>query len=52
MTVSVLGLKRVLCEKETEKGLQKFLKVKKMSNQEYLENEPRFKKRELDYLCG
>jgi KaiC/GvpD/RAD55 family RecA-like ATPase len=26
-------------EKETEKGLQKFLKIKKMSNQEYLEDE-------------
>jgi len=26
-------------EKETEKGSQKFLKIKKMSNQRYLENE-------------
>jgi hypothetical protein len=26
-------------EKETEKGIEKFLKIKKMSNQEYLENE-------------
>ena len=26
-------------EKETEKGLQKFLKIKKMSNQEYQDNE-------------
>ncbi len=26
-------------EKETEKGLQKFLKIKRMSNQEYLEDE-------------
>jgi uncharacterized repeat protein (TIGR01451 family) len=25
-----------ICERETEKGLQKFLKVKKMSNQQYL----------------
>jgi tetratricopeptide (TPR) repeat protein/KaiC/GvpD/RAD55 family RecA-like ATPase len=28
-----------LYEKETEKGLEKFLKIKKMSNQEYLKNE-------------
>jgi hypothetical protein len=26
-------------EKETDKGLEKFLKIKKMSNQKYLENE-------------
>ena len=34
-------------EKETEKGLQKFLKIKKMSNQEYLENELLLKKEDL-----
>jgi tetratricopeptide (TPR) repeat protein/KaiC/GvpD/RAD55 family RecA-like ATPase len=34
-------------EKETEKGLQKFLKIKKMSNQEYLENELLIKKEDL-----
>jgi tetratricopeptide (TPR) repeat protein/KaiC/GvpD/RAD55 family RecA-like ATPase len=34
-------------EKETEKGLQKFLKIKKMSNQEYLESELLLKKRQL-----
>jgi KaiC/GvpD/RAD55 family RecA-like ATPase len=31
-------------EKETEKGLGKFLKIKKMSNQKYLENELLLKK--------
>jgi tetratricopeptide (TPR) repeat protein/KaiC/GvpD/RAD55 family RecA-like ATPase len=36
-----------ICEKETEKGLQKFLKIKKMSNQEYLENELLLKKEDL-----
>jgi tetratricopeptide (TPR) repeat protein/KaiC/GvpD/RAD55 family RecA-like ATPase len=34
-------------EKETEKGLQKFLKIKRMSNQEYLENELLIKKEYL-----
>ena len=34
-------------EKETEKGLEKFLKIKKMSNQEYLENELPLKKEDL-----
>ena len=34
-------------EKETEKGLQKFLKIKKMSNQEYLESELLLKKQQL-----
>ena len=34
-------------EKETEKGLQKFLKVKKMSNQTYLEDELLLKKEEM-----
>ena len=29
----------VLYEKETEKGLEKFLKIKKMSNQKYQERE-------------
>jgi len=33
-------------EKETEKGLQKFLKIRKMSNQKYLENELPLKKEE------
>jgi predicted ATPase/KaiC/GvpD/RAD55 family RecA-like ATPase len=28
-----------ICEKETEKGSEKFLKIKRMSNQKYLENE-------------
>jgi hypothetical protein len=31
-------------EKETEKGLRKFLKIRKMSNQKYLENELLLKK--------
>jgi hypothetical protein len=34
-------------EKETEKRLQKFLKIKKMSNHKYLENDLRLKKEEL-----
>jgi tetratricopeptide (TPR) repeat protein len=34
-------------EKETEKGLEKFLKIKKMSNQEYLESELPLKKEDL-----
>jgi len=34
-------------DKEPEKGLQKFLKIKKMSNQEYLENELLLKKEDL-----
>jgi KaiC/GvpD/RAD55 family RecA-like ATPase len=34
-------------EKETEKGLERFLKIKKMSNQEYLENELLLKKEDL-----
>jgi len=34
-------------ERETEKGLEKFLKVKKMSNQKYLENELPLRKEEL-----
>jgi tetratricopeptide (TPR) repeat protein/KaiC/GvpD/RAD55 family RecA-like ATPase len=33
-----------LYEKETEKGLERFLKIKKMSNQKYLENELLLKK--------
>jgi tetratricopeptide (TPR) repeat protein len=35
-------------EKETEKELQKFLKIRKMSNQKYLENELPLKKKELN----
>jgi hypothetical protein len=31
-------------EKETDKGLEKFLEIKKMSNHEYLENELLLKK--------
>jgi KaiC/GvpD/RAD55 family RecA-like ATPase len=34
-------------EKETEKGSEKFLKIKKMSNHKYLENDLRLKKEEL-----
>jgi tetratricopeptide (TPR) repeat protein len=34
-------------EKETEKGLERYLRVKKMSNQEYLENELPLKKEDL-----
>jgi tetratricopeptide (TPR) repeat protein len=34
-------------EKETEKGLGKYLKIKKMSNQRYLENELLLKKEQL-----
>jgi KaiC/GvpD/RAD55 family RecA-like ATPase len=34
-------------ERETEKGPQRFLKIKKMSNQEYLENELLLKKEDL-----
>jgi KaiC/GvpD/RAD55 family RecA-like ATPase len=37
-------------EKETEKGLEKFLKIKKMSNQKYLENELLLKKEDLGSL--
>jgi tetratricopeptide (TPR) repeat protein/KaiC/GvpD/RAD55 family RecA-like ATPase len=37
-----------LYEKETEKGLEKFLKIKKMSNHKYLENELPLKKEELN----
>jgi tetratricopeptide (TPR) repeat protein len=33
-----------ICEKETEKGLWKHLKIKKMANQKYLENELLLKK--------
>ena len=33
-------------EKETDKGSEKFLKIKKMSNQKYLENELPLKKEE------
>jgi hypothetical protein len=33
-----------LYEKETEKGVGKYLKIKKMSNQKYLENELLLKK--------
>jgi len=36
-----------LYEKETEKGLEKFLKIKKMTNQKYLENELPLRKEEL-----
>jgi len=36
-----------LYEKETEKGSERFLKIKKMSNQEYLENELLLKKEDL-----
>jgi len=35
-------------EKETEKGLEKFLKVKKMYNQKYLENELPLRKERLE----
>jgi hypothetical protein len=34
-------------ERETAKGLEKFLKIKKMSNQNYLENELLIKKEKL-----
>jgi len=34
-------------ERETEKGLEKFLKIKKMTNQKYLENELPLRKEEL-----
>jgi hypothetical protein len=34
-------------EKETEKGSEKYLKIKKMSNQKYLENELLLKKEDL-----
>jgi hypothetical protein len=34
-------------EKETEKGLQKFLKIKKMSNQKYLDNELLLRREDL-----
>jgi len=34
-------------EKETEKGLEKFLKIKKMLNQKYLESETRLEKEKL-----
>jgi hypothetical protein len=34
-------------EKETEKGSEKFLKIKEMSNHKYLENDLRLKKEEL-----
>jgi KaiC/GvpD/RAD55 family RecA-like ATPase len=34
-------------EKETEKGLEKFLKIRKMSNQKYLEDELLLKKEQL-----
>jgi tetratricopeptide (TPR) repeat protein/KaiC/GvpD/RAD55 family RecA-like ATPase len=37
-----------LYEKETEKGSEKFLKIKKMSNHKYLENELPLKKEELN----
>jgi hypothetical protein len=33
-------------EKETEKGSEKFLKIKRMSNHKYLENDLRLKKEE------
>jgi len=39
---SILGLfegEINIYEKETDKGLEKFLKIKRMSNQKYLENE-------------
>jgi hypothetical protein len=36
-----------LYENETEQGLQKFLKIKKMHNREYLENELSLKKEKL-----
>jgi hypothetical protein len=34
-------------EKETEKGLQKFLKIKKMSNQKYSDNELLMRREDL-----
>jgi KaiC/GvpD/RAD55 family RecA-like ATPase len=37
-----------ICEKETEKGLEKFLKIKKMHNQRYLESEMPLKKERLE----
>jgi hypothetical protein len=37
-----------ICEKETEKGLEKFLKVKKMHDQEYSEKEMPLKKERLE----
>jgi KaiC/GvpD/RAD55 family RecA-like ATPase len=36
-----------ICEKETEKGSEKSLKIKRMSNRKYLENDLRLKKEEL-----
>ena len=36
-----------ICEKETEKGIGKFLKINRMSNQEYLEDELLLKKGDL-----
>jgi KaiC/GvpD/RAD55 family RecA-like ATPase len=36
-----------ICEKETEKGLERYLRVKKMSNQKYLEDELLPKKEQL-----
>jgi hypothetical protein len=34
-------------EKETDKGLKEFLKIKKMSNQKYLENKLLLRKEQL-----
>jgi len=34
-------------ERETEKGTERFLKIKRMSNQKYLENELLLKKEQL-----
>jgi KaiC/GvpD/RAD55 family RecA-like ATPase len=44
---SILGLfegEINLYEKETEEGLQRYLKIKKMSNQKYMQNELPLKK--------
>ena len=35
-------------EKETEKGLQKFLKIKKMANQRYLKDELLLKEEDVE----
>jgi KaiC/GvpD/RAD55 family RecA-like ATPase len=36
-----------ICEKETEKGIQKFLKINKMSNQKYSDNELLLRREDL-----
>jgi len=44
------NLRALIYEKETEKGPERYLKIRKMSNQEYLENELSLKKQRAGFV--